>query len=197
MARAETAAHKEDRRVKRTKKQLEKSLIQLLETKPIQDITVRELTELADINRGTFYLYYRDIFDMVSKVEEGYYERFVDLLDSHQEEPVYRQIEIFLEDLFCFIGENGQTCKVLLGEHGDIVFTQKLLNVVRERCLKSWEMTRGISETDFDYRYSFVTSGCIGIIRSWVERNCPEDARKMSKLAFSMIRQGSSESRAG
>ena len=67
MARAETAAHKEDRRVKRTKKQLEKSLIQLLETKPIQDITVRELTELADINRGTFYLYYRDIFDMVSK----------------------------------------------------------------------------------------------------------------------------------
>ena len=45
---------REDRRVRRTKRMLEKGLIQLLGQKPLRSITVRELTELVDINRGTF-----------------------------------------------------------------------------------------------------------------------------------------------
>ena len=45
-----------DRRVRKTKKILRECLTQLLKEKKIQDITVRELTEMADLNRGTFYL---------------------------------------------------------------------------------------------------------------------------------------------
>ena len=52
---------KEDRRVRRTKKLLTHGLIQLMKEKQVQDITVRELADLVDVNRGTFYLYYRDI----------------------------------------------------------------------------------------------------------------------------------------
>ena len=43
-----------DRRIRKTRKQLKDCLISLLKTKRIQDITVRELTEMADLNRGTF-----------------------------------------------------------------------------------------------------------------------------------------------
>ena len=54
---------KEDRRVRRTKKLLSQGLIELMQQKQVKDITVRELADLVDVNRGTFYLYYRDIFD--------------------------------------------------------------------------------------------------------------------------------------
>ena len=47
---------KEDRRVRRTKKLLTHGLIQLMKEKQVQDITVRELADLVDVNRGTFYL---------------------------------------------------------------------------------------------------------------------------------------------
>ena len=53
-----------DRRIRKTRKQLKDCLISLLKTKRIQDITVRELTEMADLNRGTFYLHYKDVFDL-------------------------------------------------------------------------------------------------------------------------------------
>ena len=65
---------KEDRRVRRTKKLLTQALTQLLQEKQINEITVKELTDLADMNRGTFYLYYKDMFDMLEKIEDGMFE---------------------------------------------------------------------------------------------------------------------------
>ena len=56
-----------DRRVRKTRESLITALITLLEKKNINEISVRELSELADINRGTFYLHYKDPYDMLKK----------------------------------------------------------------------------------------------------------------------------------
>ncbi len=53
-----------DRRKRKTKALLRQTLTRLLLEKDLKDITISELTELADINRGTFYLHYRDIYDL-------------------------------------------------------------------------------------------------------------------------------------
>ena len=58
---------KMDRRVRKTRALLLQGLVKMLETHDIQDISVKELTELVDINRGTFYLHYDDIYDMRSE----------------------------------------------------------------------------------------------------------------------------------
>ena len=55
------AQEKMDRRVRRTKTLLLQGLIQLMEVKDIKDISVKELSDLADINRGTFYLHYSEV----------------------------------------------------------------------------------------------------------------------------------------
>ena len=48
-----------DARVRYTQKVLKDSLLQLLEKKPINKITVKEVCELAELNRATFYAHYR------------------------------------------------------------------------------------------------------------------------------------------
>ena len=58
-----------DRRIRRTKAQLCAALNQLLAEKPPEEITVTELTRLADVNRGTFYSHYKDVPDMVEQME--------------------------------------------------------------------------------------------------------------------------------
>ncbi len=58
-----------DRRVRKTRRQLKECLTRLLKEKKIQDITVRELAEMADINRGTFYLHYKDVFDLMDQIK--------------------------------------------------------------------------------------------------------------------------------
>ena len=80
----------EDRRVRRTKQLIKQSLIELMHEKPFKDITVKDITERADLNRGTFYLHYVDIYDLLSKIEDETLQaieemqtngRYVDLFD--------------------------------------------------------------------------------------------------------------------
>ena len=65
-----------DRRVKRTKKALRDALFTLLEQKSINEITVTELTTLADVNRATFYFYYTDLIDMLQQIQNETYQAF-------------------------------------------------------------------------------------------------------------------------
>lgn len=93
-----------DRRVKRTKKLLRDSLFTLLQQKSINEITVTELTEVADINRATFYFYYTDIFDMLDQIQIEAYEMFESVLQGTEEfinspEAFSKYIENIL--LFC------------------------------------------------------------------------------------------------
>ena len=39
--------------------------------KPIEKITIREITDRAGYNRATFYLYYRDVYDLFDQLEES------------------------------------------------------------------------------------------------------------------------------
>ena len=49
---------------------IRESLFTLLRERPLKAITVKGLCELADINRGTFYSHYADLYDLVEQLEE-------------------------------------------------------------------------------------------------------------------------------
>ena len=61
---------KQERRYRRTEALILNGLTTLLQQKSIKEITVRELADLVDINRSTFYLHYTDIYDLLEKTEQ-------------------------------------------------------------------------------------------------------------------------------
>lgn len=180
---------KEDRRVRRTRKLLLQALTRLMEEKPVKEITVKELTDLADMNRGTFYLYYKDIFDMVEKIEDGMFEGLEKIAAVHEEDAARQQTGPILQDLFHFVAENQEIVRVLLSPHGDMSFLHRLFEVIREKCLTDFAAADAIREEEaFDDRFSFVVYGTAGVIRGWVNRGCAESAEGMAELADGMIR---------
>ena len=182
---------KEDRRVRRTRKILTQALTELLQQKQVNEITVKELTDLADMNRGTFYLYYKDIYDMLDKIQDEMFEKLNAIFALRDDEKVTEQTKPILLDLFRFIEENQEMCRVLLSPNGDMSFLHRLNEVLREKCLHMYKRSEPIAnEEDFDYRYSFVVYGCAGIIRAWVGRNCPEKPEQMAELANHLIISG-------
>ena len=182
---------KEDRRVRRTKKLLTQALTELLQKKQINEITVKELTDLADMNRGTFYMYYKDIFDMLEKIEDELFQKLDVIAQTHEHGDPTQQVKPILLDLFRFIEENQEMCRVLLSPNGDMNFLHRLYEAIRERSLEIWKDQMGsLGEKEFDYRYSFVIFGCAGMIRAWVNRNCQETDMQMAELADRMIRRG-------
>ena len=181
---------KEDRRVRRTKKLLSQGLIELMQQKQVKDITVRELADLVDVNRGTFYLYYRDIFDMLERLEEELFEQLNAVILAHKGEPILTHARPMLKDLFRIVAENKEICSVLLSDNGDIKFLQKLSDVIQEKLRMDWLNGYVENETEFEYRYAFGALGFIGLRRTWLHRDCVESADDMAAFADSLIRQG-------
>ena len=60
----------ESRKVAETKKQIKQAFFDLYATKKIEHISIKEITDNAHLNRGTFYVYYRDIYDLLERTED-------------------------------------------------------------------------------------------------------------------------------
>ena len=65
---------RDDRRTQYSKRVIKESLFELMQEKPINKITVKELCERADVNRSTFYAYYTDIYDLDRKIIKEFFK---------------------------------------------------------------------------------------------------------------------------
>ena len=97
-----------NRSVRMTKQRLYQALITLLQQKSLREITVRELTELAGISRGTFYFHYADIYALMDQMEAAQLARLNDLMDSLIPSISQEDAPPALVALFTYMTENPQ-----------------------------------------------------------------------------------------
>lgn len=67
-----------DLRTERTRHSIKKAFLELRKQKSLEKITVKELSELAYINKATFYTHYHDIFDLADQVENEFFDSILD-----------------------------------------------------------------------------------------------------------------------
>ena len=182
---------REDRRVRKTKARLRQALTALLAQKDISEITVKELAEQADVNRGTFYCHYRDIYDMIAQVENTLFEELEQLMDAYTTSDLRAGLIPILEDIFTFVRENADFCAALLTSRMDSAFFQRLYNAVYGKCLEEWGELYGLRNDPLrDYYMNFLVSGVLGLIRVWVSGGLQQTPEEMAKLAEQLIRSG-------
>ena len=180
-----------DRRVRKTRRQLRECLITLLKEKKVQDITVRELTDMADLNRGTFYLHYKDVFDLLEKTEAELQEDFNQLVCKHDAVDLKQRPSVIFNEIYSLVYDNADLIEILLGENGDLNFVNRLKQLIREKCLKDWmEVFRSGNADAFDAFFSFIVSGCIGLVQYWLQTGLKETPEQMAKLTEHIITKG-------
>ena len=180
-----------DRRIRKTKDVLKKSLIILMKEKSINSITVKELCEKADINRGTFYLHYKDVFHMLGEIEKELFEEFQDMILSYEISPDKIETKPILKDIFTFIANNSDFCIVILCERGDMAFMKKIVSVIYEKGYSDWSNILKKNDKDlFDKYYSFILYGAIGLIDYWLKNELKESPEYMAMLTENIILNG-------
>lgn len=184
------ASEKLDRRVRKTRALLQRGLIQLMSEKDIKDISVKELSDLVDINRGTFYLHYSDIYDMLHKIEDELFIEFNEILNRNFEEnPCVIPPKSVLMEVFSLLGKNRDMARVMIGPHGDMTFVNRLKGLVKER-LESLFLSQIYAPQQLEYYYPFIVSGCIGVIETWLNSDNPKSPEEMAALCSDMISRG-------
>ena len=92
------ANRKVDIRVIKTKKALREAVLQLLGDKTIDEISITELAEVAQINRKTFYNYYQHPYQILDELETELAEEFVAAINASTAVAIYLLLEALL---FC------------------------------------------------------------------------------------------------
>ncbi|MBR3023461.1 MAG: TetR family transcriptional regulator C-terminal domain-containing protein [Oscillospiraceae bacterium] len=182
-----------DRRVRKTEEQLVKGLTKLMKTKSIKNITVRELADEVDINRSTFYLHYKDIFDMVEKIENELAANLISTLDELNNNHITQNILLdFLSDTFETIYLNAELCAVLLSSNGDISFQKKLRDIIDTKTLEivNTYLAGKASKDETVLITSFIINGILGIISTWLQNISIGTPEKMAATACSLIENG-------
>ncbi len=181
----------EDRRIRKTKKAMSDALASLLLKKPLNNISVREIAELADINRGTFYLHYRDVYDMVEQLQNEIFERFNDILDNYEPKIETESLFPLIVEVFNLLADNSELAKVLISKNGDAIFLDKLKKLLRDKCLINVKkLLRIKNENEFQYYYDYIIAGCTGLFASWLEGGMKETPLEMAEFTEKFILEG-------
>ena len=162
---------KPDRRIRKTKSQLRAGLSKLMQHKSIKEITVKELVEEVDINRSTFYLHYTDIYNMLETIENDLQEEILKIIQEHPVSPFNEASFPFIEDIFLILWENKDIIESIISEHS----------------LKVLKATFPENMDSLKYSYSFCLTGCIGLIKTWLDSDTGESPQHMADLTFRLI----------
>lgn len=184
-------APKEDRRVTKTKRQLRTGLATLMQGKSINRITVKELADLVDINRATFYAHYRDVYDLVEQIESYFLAVFQDILSRHIIQDRNLDLLPLLTDIFTAVGSEADMGRALMGKHGDAAFVRQVQEQIGGYFEYYWhKLNPDDTGRNQHHSYVFVLSGCTGLLQSWLEGDMQESPQEMAAVAARLVRSG-------
>lgn len=177
-----------DIRTGRTKKWLRRAFIELLMEKPLDKITVNDLTQRAEINRATFYLHYRNREDFIERFIDELFMDLETIFSKHYNVPFNKEIErSFLEEFFGYIAEHKKIFQSLLVSKRIPYFTQLFIEMFRNIIAKRYDdhlepniffKDLGV-ETDIVSWY--ITSALIGTISMWLGSDLKYSPEYMAK----------------
>lgn len=180
-----------DSRVKRTKKLIRKGLAELAKEKSINKITVKELTDLIEINRGTFYLHYKDIFDLVESIENSLYDEFNEIIKTVNPKTILETPIDILEKFCVFISENADAFVMLIGENGDANFVYRIGTVMNDAVFELFSsIYPKMDSVRYSFTYEYCKYGSVGLIRCWIIENHDWTPRQVAELWLRLIARG-------
>ncbi len=177
---------KENRRIQMTKKLLKESVFELMEQKPLNKITIKEICENADVNRTTFYKYYGDQYMLVKDAENELLKKTSEFLKSLSSDEEKTKL---LEEFLTYVRNNGDTFRILLDRNSDTDFRLRLMNVAMEKVMAEKYEPR-IRNEDKKYIYCMIIMGAINTIGLWIDSKFDMTEDEMSSLMYKFVLTG-------
>ena len=178
-----------------TKEKIQSNFLQLLQKKHFMNITIRDLTTQAKINRGTFYLHYVDKYDLLAQMEDS----LLDGLELHLQRIKPQDMLLVAQkgeiptlsiEVFRYIQENAHLFEVFLGANNLSGFQKRLKQFFMNHFVQKMEQNREFFNhvtIPQDYFSSFAISAFLGLIEQWLENSLTETPEEMAKMYIQII----------
>lgn len=191
---------KTDLRKLRTRKLLRQALVELMQEKGLEKITISDLTTRAEVNRGTFYLHYKDVTDLLQQCQQQFIDevssignniQIADLLQAAKTDEPYAVIVAILEHW----NVHSDFCKLMLGPNGDPSFVLSIKKLMQQKIFNKLTDFMPEDQTSSikipkDYLIAFISSANVGILQHWFESGQVQSPRELALIMTRLIAQG-------
>ncbi len=191
-----------DLRVIRTKESIRNALVELIEAKGFEAITVKDIALKARINRGTFYAHYVDKNELMNKCQDN--------ILNHVKSIATNKIPVAIEELNMnkapdhdafapaisileYLYYNKELIRALLGPKGDVTFQTKLKSLMWKTLFEENAIPIFIKENLLvpgEYLVSYIASAHIGVIQQWLDDDCQESPLEMARIISTITLNG-------
>lgn len=159
---------KQPQLTEQTKQNLKDAFWKLYTEKPIEKISVREITELAGYNRSTFYLYYKDVYDIFSRIEDELLEKIRSVLNESLEKNDTFDISDQMGVLLEMMQTHSHYAAVLLSDKGDPRFVSRLKEIVLPLLNRYFISAEGHNAYQMSLLTEFYLSGLLASVSKWL-----------------------------
>ncbi|MGW7904810.1 TetR/AcrR family transcriptional regulator [Staphylococcus xylosus] len=185
----------EDRRVRKTKNAIKQAFIKLLAEKELERITIQDITTLADVNRGTFYLHYEDKYILLSDLEDEILASLADeigtsklvMQDSNLEDFAKNFSEKILKNIILHIQKDIDFYLVIFKLDRKSQLEDKISELMYANMVKIISNKQKISGIPIDYFHSYFSGATISFIKHWVQDNNRMEPNIVADHLFKII----------
>ncbi|AIQ11022.1 TetR/AcrR family transcriptional regulator [Paenibacillus durus] len=161
---------KVDRRILKTQEALKKAVIELMSEKNFDDITIQDLSDRANVSRGTIYLHYMDKFDLLDKLIEEHIDELRKLCESACQLDFIEATLIFCE----YFESHYSFFSLMLASKGAPYFRNRFLNFLIEEFRKEVDINGGKNQgLNEELIVRFVASAYVGVVEWWFMNDKP------------------------
>lgn len=175
---------------------MDEALINLLDKKEYDYISVKEICDKAGVNRSTFYLHYEKMDDLLAETLNYVNQKFVDYFSETRlgklsisnltlEQKNFLTPE-YLTPLLSFMKDNKNLLK-LYKRIPNIVKTLSTFEMIKTKFLKRILDDFSIPKNEQNYYLEYYMSGIFAIIFAWIDSNCLESIEQMNELIIKIV----------
>ncbi|WP_256256355.1 TetR/AcrR family transcriptional regulator [Paenibacillus sp. BC26] len=175
---------------------LRDALIDLLEEKGLEAITIRDLMQQAGLHRSTFYLHYRDKYDLLELSKEDMLNEILGIVNDidpiqlmkhaarNEPDPVFQK-------LFEFFTLHAIFFKVLLGPKGDPAYPIQIRSIMEKLIYSKLSIIQSEQiAMPREYIIAYLASANLGVIQHWLAHGMQISTREMALLITRMATFG-------
>ena len=176
-----------DARVRRTRDALGDALVNLMQEKPFDSITVQDVLDRANVSRSTFYSHFDDKDDLLMSDADEFFEAMAMALSAHgdKSERVFPVKEFFSHLI------DAQNFVVALKNSGKLVENMELAqgHFARgiEQRLKEIPRGNAISDTERPARAFALAGAMLSLMQWWVDRGMKQSPDEMDELFHKIV----------
>ncbi|MBB1124238.1 TetR/AcrR family transcriptional regulator [Limosilactobacillus albertensis] len=146
---------------------LAKNFLELLQEKPVSQVTVTEITKRANVNRGTFYSHYQDVYDLLEKLSQSFITDLTATIKLNERSP---NLEENLEQMLKTIQRHKTVARICLNNLQADKRVSRAFISIKEVTFKIFRKeNEDLSDFECELKYTFFTQGSIALILKWLD----------------------------